>query len=152
MSDLNLVLIPNPVLTQVAQEATDLESLKEILPEMVKLAVQNNLVGLAGNQVGLLQRIFIMRYGEGFIPVINPKIIPDKNKGEKWGWESCGSIPKTACLVKRWAKIELEFTSLDGNITSLTLTGDDAIVAQHEQNHLNGILITSKARQRKILQ
>jgi len=148
---MQLLKVPNTILTSKAELVTSIEPLKEIFPEMVGIVIQNGLVGLAGNQVGILKRIFVMRYGEGFIPVINPKIIPDKSKGEKWGWESCGSIPKLACLVKRWAKIELEFTSLDGESKSMTLTGEDAIIAQHEESHLRGILITHVARERKVI-
>lgn len=50
-----------------------------------------------------------------------------------------------------WAKIELKYTSLDGNILSLDLIGESAIIAQHEADHLNGVLISDKARQRKVL-
>lgn len=148
---LQILKIPNEVLTMKAEPVTVIDGFKEIFPEMVGLLVQNGLVGLAGNQVGILERVFVMKYGEGYLPVINPKIIPDKSKGEKWGWEGCGSIPKIACLVKRWAKIDLEFTSLDGETKSVTLTGEEAIVAQHETDHLNGVLITHKARQRKVI-
>lgn len=148
---MELLKVPNSILKQRAEAVTDIESVKALFPEMVGIIVQNGLVGLAGNQVGILRRIFVMRCGEEYVPIINPKIIPDKTKGEKWGWESCGSIPNMAFLVKRWAKIELKYTSLDGNILSLDLIGESAIIAQHEADHLNDILIADKARQRKVL-
>lgn len=148
---MELLRIPNNILKKKAEAVTDIESVKALFPEMVGLIIQNGLVGLAGNQVGILQRIFVMKQGEGYLPIINPKIIPDKTKGKKWGWESCGSIPNMAFLVERWAKIELEYTSLDGNIISLPLTGESIIIAQHETDHLNGVLISDKARQRKAI-
>lgn len=148
---MELLKVPNNILRQKAEAVTDIESVKALFPEMVGLIIQNGLVGLAGNQVGILKRIFVMKQGEGYLPIINPKIIPDKAKGKKWGWESCGSIPNMAFLVERWAKIELEYTSLDGNIVSFSLDGESIVIAQHETDHLNGILISDKARQRKAL-
>ena len=148
---MELLNVPNSILKQKAEEVTDIESVKALFPEMVGLIIQNGLVGLAGNQVGILKRIFVMKQGEGYLPIINPKIIPDKSKGKKWGWESCGSIPNMAYLVERWAKIELEYTSLDGNLVSLPMMGESIIIAQHETQHLDGILISDKYRQRRII-
>lgn len=148
---MQLLKVPNSILKQRAEEVTDIESVKVLFSEMVGIIIQNGLVGLAGNQVGILKRIFVMKQGEGYLPIINPKIIPDKTKGKKWVWESCGSIPNMAYLVERWVKIDLEYTSFDGSIISLPLTGESAIVPQHENDHLNGILISDKARQRKVI-
>lgn len=148
---MELLKVPNNILKQKAEAVTDIESVKALFPEMVSLIIQNGLVGLAGNQVGILKQIFVMKHGEGYLPIINPKIIPDKSKGKKWGWESCGSIPNMAFLVERWAKIDIEYTSLDGNIVSLSFSGELAIVPQHENDHLNGTLISDKYRQRRII-
>jgi len=148
---MELLKVPNNILKKKAEEVTDIESVKALFPEMVGLIIQNGLVGLAGNQVGILKRIFVMKQGEGYLPTFYPKIIPDKSKGKKWGWESCGSIPNMAYLVERWAKIELEYTSLDGNIVSLDFSGEAAIVPQHETQHLDGILISDKYRERKVI-
>jgi len=89
--------------------------------------------------------------GENWQVFINPTIKRHKDKGTSWDWEGCGSIPNLLCFVERHNSITVNYTSTNGESKSLDLSGYLARIAQHEQDHLLGVLITDKARQRKVV-
>ena len=100
--------------------------------------------GLAAPQVGVLQRLFVMdtTWKEGLRAprvFVNPEI--------KWmsdrratGPEGCLSLVGATTHVSRATEIRLGWTDLDGVRHEETLTGFAAICAQHEYDHLDGIL------------
>ena len=147
---MQLLKIPNPVLKTKCENVlgVSMELLGQI-DQMIQIAKDNNLVGMAGNQVGLLQNIFLMNMGENWQAFINPVIKRHNEKGKSWDWEGCGSIPNLLCLVERHNVIDVNYMSNDGESKSIQLSGFLARIAQHESDHLLGILITDKARQRK---
>jgi len=79
---MNILTIPNKILTSQAEKVTDFSGMAQVIADMIQLAGENNLIGLAGNQVGLLQRIFIMNISDNEIPYfkafINPKTKTDQ--------------------------------------------------------------------------
>ncbi|MDO9525903.1 MAG: peptide deformylase [Gemmobacter sp.] len=100
--------------------------------------------GLAGPQVGVLLRIFVMdvtwRDGTPSPCVcLNPEII-DASDDLATGQEGCLSIPGVGAVVTRPAEITLRWTDLSGQQMQERLTGFAAICAQHELDHLNGRL------------
>ncbi len=100
--------------------------------------------GLAAPQVGQLLRLFVMdvTWKEGLrspVVCINPRITwrsPARVKGP----EGCLSIPGVTAEVTRASEIRLRYTALDGAEREDHLTGFAAICAQHEYDHLDGIL------------
>lgn len=121
------------------------------IEEMIQTAKDAELVGLAFNQVGILQNVFVMNMGENWQAFINPEVKRNKDKGTSWDWEGCGSIPNINCLVERHNSVTVSYTSTGGESKSLDLSGYLARIVQHEQDHLLGVLITDKARQRKVV-
>ncbi|WP_371707701.1 peptide deformylase [Oceanicola sp. D3] len=101
--------------------------------------------GLAGPQVGVLRRIFVMdagwKTGEATPRVcLDPVITP---LGEEMATmeEGCLSIPGRPVQVTRPARIRLDYRDLDGDAQSVELEGAEAAIAQHEADHLDGRLI-----------
>jgi len=101
--------------------------------------------GLAGPQVGVLRRIFVMDAGwkEGtptpricLDPVIQPL-----GEGVATLEEGCLSIPDRPVHVTRPARVRLTYRDLDGAAQSVELEGSEAAIAQHEADHLDGKLI-----------
>ena len=100
--------------------------------------------GLAAPQVGHLLRLFVMdvTWKEGTrnpVVCINPVITwrsPTRVKGP----EGCLSIPGVTAEVVRAQEIRLRFMGVDGMEQEQHLTGFAAICAQHEYDHLDGIL------------
>ncbi len=128
------------------------------------LVVQNDPpgVGLAANQVGLDQSIFIIRstLKSKTKVFINPKILKTvfdkdslyqkKPKGrKKVKLEGCLSIPRIWGPVKRSERIFLHYQDLTGKEHLKWFTGFEAIIIQHEVDHLNGIVFTQRAVEQK---
>ncbi len=149
---MQILKTPNPILKTKCEDIphVSIELLGQI-EEMIQTAKDAELVGMAGNQVGLLHNVFVMDMGENWQAFINPVIKRHKDKGTSWDWEGCGSIPSIICLVERHNSITVNYTSTDGESKSLDLSGYLARIALHEYDHLQGILITDKARQRKVV-
>ena len=59
-------------------------------------------------------------------------------------WEGCLSIPGMSGLVRRYKKIKYSAIDLNGRNISGTVDGIHARIIQHEFDHLNGILYTSR--------
>lgn len=139
-SDHPIVKIPAPVLRQSAQEVAKL-SKKTILliDDMMRIMRRANGVGLAAPQLGILQRIIVIA-PDSMRPtaMINPRIV--KAEGEQIGQEGCLSIPGLYGDVKRAQYVEVEAVDRKGRELTFELEGMPARVAQHEIDHLNGIL------------
>ena len=71
--------------------------------------------------------------------VINPEITPHGSNKEE-GWEGCLSIPDIRGMVPRYTDITLKALDRDGKPIELRLTDFAARVAQHETDHLDGVL------------
>jgi peptide deformylase len=93
-------------------------------------------VGLAAPQVGIKWRMFVSTFGV----FISPQIFagPDPTLVEME--EGCLSIPGRLEKITRPQTITLSAYDLNGRRYSQMLTGLEARVAQHEVDHLNGIL------------
>ena len=100
--------------------------------------------GLAASQVGNLTRVFVMdatwkvaeRTPEIFI---NPETLW-RAESTAPGPEGCLSIPGTVTQITRATELILRWTTPDGAIAAARLAGFRAICAQHEIDHLDGIL------------
>jgi peptide deformylase len=144
---LKIVKVPDPILTKKTAH------IKDITPEVLKLAKdmvdtcrKANGIGLAAPQVGKSLRMCIINLEHIGLPpfaLINPKIVKTS-----WGKiemeEGCLSIPQVFGLVKRPKKITVKATTLEGNDTKFEAEGILSRVIQHEIDHLDGILFTSK--------
>ncbi|WP_225026279.1 peptide deformylase [Xinfangfangia pollutisoli] len=100
--------------------------------------------GLAAPQVGQLIRLFVMdvSWKEGTpapLVMANPEILW-RSEAVVTGPEGCLSIPGPTVQVTRAAEIRLRWQGLDGAVQEALLQGFAAICAQHEYDHLDGIL------------
>ncbi len=96
-------------------------------------------LGLAAPQCGFPFRMFVM---VGGIVCINPVIVESSNTPirEK---EGCLSFPGLYLPITRPDSIKIKYTNEFGNRIEVTWTGATARIAQHELDHLNGIVFTS---------
>jgi peptide deformylase len=144
---LKIVKVPDPILE------TKTAPVKEITPEILKL-IKDMIdtcrkaqgIGLAAPQIGQSLRLCIINLEHLGLPpfaLINPKIV--KTSWKKVNMEEgCLSIPGLFGMVKRPAKVTVKAMSIEGNETKLQADGILARVLQHEIDHLDGILFTSK--------
>ena len=104
-------------------------------------------VGLAAVQVGALKRMFVIYYQSGDrlvqYKLVNPKIVETSlRKCAIRGGEGCLSVDNDhEGLVHRFYKIRMKaYDVLQEKDIEIVASGYDAIVLQHEYDHLNGIL------------
>jgi len=108
-------------------------------------------VGLAGPQVHEGLRIFVALLDDEpdskspAAVVINPEIIPNAQATDE-GWEGCLSIPDIRGMVPRYTDITLKATDRDGRNVDLKLKKFAARVAQHETDHLDGVLFFDRMK------
>jgi peptide deformylase len=147
---------PDPVLRMRAQEVEQFDDdLRRLAERMVALMREARGVGLSGNQVGVLRRIVVLQpdeEGESLV-VVNPVIAVTGDERES-DEEGCLSLRDVLAPVERSLSVRLEGRGLDGQELSLELEGLAARVAQHEVDHLDGILIldrTTKDARREAL-
>ncbi len=146
----------DPVLRMRAREVESFDDdLRRLAERMTALMDEAIGLGLAANQVGVLQRIFVMRTDAEEEPfaVINPVIVSRADEVEESD-EGCLSLPSVHVPVERSLSVRLEARDLDGGELVLELEGLGARVAQHELDHLDGVLMldrTSKEARREAL-
>ena len=152
MAILKIAKLGHPVLfkkTNQIKELSDID-LKKIVFDMSETMLDANGIGLAAPQVHLSHRIFIYRNPDiedddkiNISVLINPKIekVSDDTEDE---WEGCLSIPGMSGLVRRFKRIKFSAIDLNGKNISGEVEGIHARVIQHEFDHLNGILYTSR--------
>lgn len=122
------------------------DRLRELAEDMLETMEAENGVGLAGPQVGVLRRIFVMDVDEqGKTVVVNPEIF--EATGEQCEIEGCLSLPGLYSHVKRPEKLKLKYQDLDGNFQEIEAEGLKAICICHETDHLDGILFRDKAEE-----
>ncbi len=146
MAVLPILRHPHPLLRRVALPVEDFGPATHSLAEdMLHTMYDATGRGLAGPQVGVLRRIFVMDVGwkEGErdpVVCVNPEILGASGRVEA-GVEGCLSIPGLPLEINRPAEITLRWADADGTVQTRTLTGATARCAQHELDHLNGRLI-----------
>lgn len=133
---------PDPRLREVAQPVESYEAEQEYIEEMFETMYKNDGIGLASTQLGIPKRIFVMdttKSGNGIKRAfVNPKIVFGVN--EITMTEGCLSFPGVGVEVTRLEGIIVETLNPDGTVEEVELHGLDAVCAQHEIDHLNGIV------------
>ncbi|MCL2318652.1 MAG: peptide deformylase [Treponema sp.] len=132
------------------------QPVKKIGPEYLKIAEQlidtlhaGKGIGLAGPQVGLLERIFAIHV-EGDIPriFINPSIIETSQETLKYE-EGCLSIPGVYTDVVRPRAVKVQAWNEKGRPFTLETSGILARVILHEYDHLEGVLFIDRISEQK---
>lgn len=101
-------------------------------------ANKDRCVGMAANMIGVNKRIIIVNIGFNNLVMFNPVII---NKEEPYTTvEGCLSLPGQRNTT-RYQHIEVEYEDYSFNKKRIKLSGYFAQIAQHEIDHLEGILI-----------
>lgn len=127
--------------SKVVKEVT--ERIQLIAEDMIETMYENQGVGLAAPQVGVLKRLFIVDIGDGPIVFINPEL--SDLSGEQYGVEGCLSVPGKQGDVLRPYKIHVKALNIKGEAFELEAEEYLARVICHEYDHLEGVLYIDKA-------
>ena len=122
---------------------------QQLSNEMIKTMGHFNGIGLAGPQVNVPLAIFVMGWDDKFTTVINPRITSVSNTNVLFD-EGCLSFPGLVLRIPRPETVEVEYFNVKGDKQLTTLQQLDAIVFQHEFDHLNGICFDKKVSKLKL--
>ncbi|HVZ95062.1 MAG TPA: peptide deformylase [Phycisphaerales bacterium] len=161
-STLRVVHYPAPILRAKAQpvhEVTD--EVRAVARRMIELMREEEGIGLAAPQVGLPWRLFVVHVPpnderspgddpptatDAPLVCINPKLTDPSRDLEPFE-EGCLSLPDIRGEVRRPTQITLTATGLDGTPFTLRAGGLLARCFQHENDHLDGVLILDRMTQ-----
>ncbi len=144
---LKIVKYPEAILRKTAKTVADFDDdLKKLAENMAKVMYDDDGIGLAAPQVNVSQRLIVIgsEKGRDYKVYINPEIT-FSSKDKATNEEGCLSLPKIFGLVSRPKKIHVKYQDLEGNVQKEKKSGLEAIVIQHEIDHLNGILFIDRA-------
>jgi peptide deformylase len=153
MAVLKVTKLGNPVLRQVAKEV-DLQELTDpkgelqgFIDDMIDTMRQEDGVGLAAPQVNRSIQVVVLEYDDNerypeetpipVIALINP-VLSEFSEERVQGWESCLSLIDFRGLVPRSASVRLKAYDRHGKQIEKQVTGFEAVVLQHEIDHLQG--------------
>jgi len=149
MSILKVAHMGHPMLRERARALSKSELrdplVQKLIDDMIDTMHEYHGVGLAAPQVHEGLRLFVALLDEDPGPkseavvVVNPEIVPSSSVTEE-GWEGCLSIPDIRGMVPRFTEIIVSALDRNGKAVEMTLTKFSARVAQHETDHLDGVL------------
>lgn len=158
MAILKIARMGHPVLSRVAEPVEDpmAPEVRALVASMVETMIDANGAGLAAPQVYVPKRVVIFQAPPERAPkdideaeafdhtvaltvLINPEIEILTTEMEQ-GWEGCLSVPGLRGLVPRYTDIVYRGYGLDGQPIERRARGFHARVAQHECDHLDGVL------------
>lgn len=144
MAILPIRKLPDPVLRQKARPVQRVTRRhRRLIEDMKETMYAAPGVGLAANQVGVLERIIVVDPGDQFMALINPEIVAAE--GVDVDVEGCLSIPRVTGYVERAASIRVRALDERGRPVELEAEGYLARIIQHEVDHLDGVLFIDKA-------
>ncbi len=127
--------------------------IKQLAQDMIETMEASNGVGLAAPQIGKDLAIFVIRKVDDTdeeemilkeaLVFINPKLSNPSEKSKILP-EGCLSIPGVHLDIERPWSIHVEALDLEENKVSITFSGFTARVIMHENDHLNGVMITDR--------
>ncbi|HEY3463330.1 MAG TPA: peptide deformylase [Gaiellaceae bacterium] len=136
---------PDAALKMVARPVEKFdEDLRRLADRMKQLMVDANGIGLAATQVGVLQRLFVFQISEDeTVALANPEIV---QRGEETAVEDegCLSIQGVLLPVERPTTITIQGRDETGAEVRYELEEPYSRVAQHETDHLDGVLILER--------
>jgi len=147
MKKYDIIIVPDPVLKQVAQPVNRVDDdLRAQMDAMLQTMYDAPGIGLAANQVGLLNRVLVMdlsvreeKEARNPIHMVNPEIIWESDDISVME-EGCLSIPGQFAEVQRPAIVRVKYLDYQGQPAELQAEGLLSHCVQHEIDHLNGVL------------
>jgi peptide deformylase len=137
---------PDPALRMKAHDVESFDGdLARLVEQLEHLLIDANGLGLAATQLGVLRRVFALRPDpdEKMQVLVNPRLV-DSSDEQVTDDEGCLSMQGVVIPVERHERVIVEAHDPEGKDVRLELEGLPARVAQHELDHLDGILILDR--------
>lgn len=138
-----IVQSPDPILFKKSRVVENFdERLHTLLDDMKETLEDADGAGLAAPQVAVLKRVCVVSTEDGYYELINPEL--KSASGEQTGAEGCLSVKGKYGTVTRAEKVTVTAQDRYGKRHRYKVDGFTARAFQHEMDHLDGILYTSK--------
>ncbi len=119
------------------------DDLRQLVQSMFEVMYEDDGMGLAAPQVGINKRLMVFNadsnldkfYEQVFI---NPVVV-SKSSDKIVGMEGCLSFPRVSGRVSRHRSIVVSYQDINGQKLQTLLKDDQAIVFQHEYDHLDKV-------------
>jgi len=138
---------PAEVLAKRAEPVEKIDdSIRQLVEKMKAIMAENKGIGLAGPQVGVPLRLFIISLDgtkEAVKVYINPTVMAATEQLQPTE-EGCLSVPGISTKIRRYKKCKVTATDLDGNEFTEEAEGLYARVLQHEYDHIEGMTIAER--------
>jgi peptide deformylase len=144
MAVLDIRTFGDPVLRQRAREIEAVTELhRRLVSDMTDTMREAPGVGLAGTQVGVLERVFVWEVEDRHGAVVNPVIV-GRSSDTIEDEEGCLSLPGLVYPVTRAVAVTVE--GLDEHGEPVRIEAEDLLarVVQHEIDHLDGVLFIDR--------
>lgn len=138
----DIVLEPHSILRRTMLDIgpANRREITRVLTDLKETMIEIGAVGLAANQIGEEVNICIVAIGNGkILELVNPLLL--KRKGKYYSPEACMSIPNYSAVIPRFEEVQIGHFTRDGKTRLVTLALPYSVRAQHEIDHLHGILI-----------
>lgn len=137
-------LFGDPVLTSRADEVTEFDAnLARLAEDMLETMDDSDGVGLAANQVGVLQRIFVYDCEGVRGALVNPVWEPVGDEMQL-GEEGCLSVPGIGGEVERHMRVRATGQDPQGRPVAIEAESLLARCIQHETDHLDGVMFMKR--------
>ena len=120
------------------------DRLKSLVDDLIQTMNEFSGIGIAAPQIGVKERILVIKSGNDNIVMINPMTI-SLSKDKKVTREGCLSMPGISVDVERHAEATVQYQDVTGHGHTVTLMNFAAIIYQHELDHLERINILDRA-------
>ncbi|MEI7542849.1 MAG: peptide deformylase [bacterium] len=154
---MNILLFPNPVLREKTRFVKTFDNSLNLFTQSLTefMYINKGCVGLAAPQVGELIRVVVVNATghkkvtktSGLLVLVNPEII--SFSGSTINREGCLSVPDFTGNVERANQIKIKYQDIHGKSNSLETSGFEAVILQHEIDHLDGVLFIDRIRNSK---
>jgi peptide deformylase len=118
------------------------DSIRKLMDDMVETMVGAHGAGLAAPQVAVPLRVIVLKVDNQVYQLANPEMV--RCEGEQTGLEGCLSVPGLIGEVKRCERVVARGLNRHGKEIRVKGDGLLARAIEHEIDHLDGILFTSK--------
>ena len=147
-----VVTYGHPVLRKVSSDITDFSNIDSLIQDLFDTMYEFDGIGLASNQIGIDKRIFVVDIShmeesdeESDKPLVFINGRVDNTVGSDVDSEGCLSLPEIRINVERYESIRYKYLDRNLNKHSKNFSGLLARIIQHENDHLDGKLITDYA-------
>ena len=142
---LPVLTFPNESLTTVCSEyrfQAPEEVIRELEANLIETMLAYNGIGLAANQVGILERMIAIQFQDTreSIVMYNPVILDTVDDIKVTTNEGCLSFPRVRLEIARYSTVVVKYQDRYGTEHTRQLDGIDSVCIQHEIDHLNGIV------------